>query len=86
MKQTFTVTISAPEGILFTGEAMQLDASNSEGPFSIWADHARFLTILAPEPVRIELAQGETKEFNFTNAVLFFKDDSAKIYTQPNMA
>lgn len=71
---------------MYTGEATQLDAGNSEGPFSIWADHARFLTVLSAEPIRITAGSGEVQEFAFANAVLFFKDDAARIYTQPDMA
>ena len=85
MSDTFTVNISAPDKIVFSGEAVQLDAVNSAGPFSIWADHARFLTVLANEPVRIVAPDTKETTFTFTNAVLFFKDDTAHIYTQPNM-
>lgn len=86
MSDTFTVIISAPDKIIFSGEAEQLDAVNSTGPFTIWADHARFLTVLASEPVRIVDSDRKETTFTFTNAVLFFKDDTAHIYTQPNMA
>lgn len=84
MNETFTVIISAPEGVLFEGTATELRAVNSEGPFSIWADHARFMTVVSDEPLHIIAPNGDEREFTFANAVLFFRDDTAYIYTRPN--
>jgi F0F1-type ATP synthase epsilon subunit len=78
--ETITVTIMTPFEIVWAGNAFSISASNSEGVFDVLPDHARFLTLIDEKPVVIHTENGESKTYFFSNAVLFFHDNSARIY------
>jgi F0F1-type ATP synthase epsilon subunit len=86
MTTSFTVTIIAPEAIIWSGSATALSASNTEGSFDILPDHTRFITLLQPTPITIATLAGETETFTFGSSVLVFTGDEAKIFVhqQPN--
>lgn len=80
---TFTLTVMGPQAVLWSGPVSVLEGENSEGSFSIFPDHARFMTVVMAKPLLATLPDGSVKEFTFPLAVLFFADSDAKVYTQP---
>lgn len=82
MSETIHTRILSSVALVFEATATAISATNSEGMFDILPDHARFMSLLAPTPVTIELHTGQTKVFTFENAVLFFEDNVATIYVQ----
>ncbi len=80
IEPTIAVTIMSPESVVWKGDALSLSSTNSEGNFDIIPDHARFMTLVEDVPIIVREIGGEDTSFKFDNAVLFFQDNSAKIY------
>ena len=70
-----------PEAIVFTGEVTEVSSENTEGPFTILPDHARFMTVLHEAPILVTLSDKTQKNFMFEHVVLYFQDNVAKFYT-----
>ena len=68
-----------------SSEAVSLSAENSAGAFDILPDHARFMSLVLDTPVIVELANGETKEFTFVDALLSCDDNNVVIYIQEDL-
>ncbi len=77
---TIALTIMSPFEIIWKGDAFSISASNSEGVFDVLPDHARFVTLVDEKEVVVAGQNGETKTFFFSNAVLFFHDNIARMY------
>lgn len=82
MKGTIHLTIMSPHSVVWEGAVRSLSSENSEGPFDILPEHARFISLIHAHPVQVELLDGTEKEFRFESAVLAFENDEAKIYMQ----
>lgn len=76
-----SVIIMSPDAVLWEGDVLSLASTNSEGDFDILPDHARFMSIIEKKPIVLYQKNGMEQSFTFDNAVLFFQDNSAKIYT-----
>ncbi len=85
MSDTFTVQILSPQSVVWEGQVIALESENVEGEFSILPDHARFMTIIGKVPILAVLPNEKVETFSFPQAVLFFADNVAKIYTQPEL-
>lgn len=81
MASYFTVTVLTPDEVVFQVKVTALAAENSAGPFSIMADHARFIAILEQKPVILYDEDTVIKQFTLQSAVLYFTEDEARIYT-----
>ena len=77
---TILVVIMSPEAIVFKDEALSLSSTNSEGPFDVLPDHARFMTLIEKSPMIVYLKNGSQKEIPLEHAVLFFQDNKVTIY------
>jgi F0F1-type ATP synthase epsilon subunit len=77
---TIALTIMSPFEVIWQGDADSISASNSEGAFDVLPDHARFVTLVDEKEVTVAAHTGETKTFFFSNAVLFFHDNVARMY------
>jgi F0F1-type ATP synthase epsilon subunit len=82
MSTVLRVIVQSPVAKVWEGEVVSLSAENSEGPFDILPDHARFMSLLEPDSLSIELPSSEVKSFKFTSALLYVDEDVATIYTQ----
>lgn len=78
-KSVITVSIQAPDKVVWEGECLSLSSKNAEGTFDLLPDHARFLTLIHGEKIRLEGVEKD-EVFSFEHAVIFFQDNSAKIY------
>ena len=52
---TFPLTISSPDGHIFSGEAVMLTVRGTEGELAILANHVPFVTAVVPCTCKIEL-------------------------------
>lgn len=77
---TINVIIMSPHEIVWQGGALSLSSQNSEGLFDILPDHARFMSHIEEVPITIHEADGSDRVFTYKSAVLFFEDNTAKIY------
>ncbi len=53
--KTFTLTISSPDGDIFSGEIVSLSLRGTEGDLAIMAGHIPFITSVVPCECKIEL-------------------------------
>lgn len=77
-----TLVIQTPEGVVWQGEVSAISAKNKDGPFTIWPDHANFITPLHAEPVEVTYPDGTTQTYTYEEAVLFLQDNLVKLYVQ----
>jgi F0F1-type ATP synthase epsilon subunit len=81
MSDTINIIIMSPNEIVWEGSARALSSLNKEGPFDILPNHANFMTLIKDTDVTVLLLDGKnTRTFTFEQAVLFFKENTAKIY------
>ncbi len=83
---TFTVSIQGPQAILWQGLVRSLSSENSEGPFSILPDHARFMTVIEGASLTLELPDSSEVVYTYPKAVLAYADNQARIYVQPTQS
>lgn len=58
---TFKLTVSSPDGHLFSGECEKFDARGSEGELAIMANHVPFITSVVKCNCTLHLPDGEKK-------------------------
>ena len=81
MPDTIKIIIMGPNEIVWEGSATALSSENKEGAFDILPNHANFMTLIKDTEVTVHLLDGKkTRTFTFEQAVLFFKENTAKIY------
>jgi len=59
--RTFPLTVSSPDGNIFSGEAVSIILRGAAGDLMVMAGHIPFVTSVVPCDVRIELEDGEEK-------------------------
>ena len=79
-KDTFMFTIQLPASKIWSGQVYSVHSKNEEGEFTIFPDHANFLTPIVKEKVIVVYADGEEKIYNFEYSVLFVKEGEAVLY------
>lgn len=84
--QLLQVKILTPLMLLFEGKALSVSSVNSEGRFDILPQHANFITLIARQPVEVRDAQQAVKTFNFSQAIIYSKDNQVVIYAEPLQA
>ena len=60
--KTFTLTISSPDGTVFSDEVVKISLRGMEGDLAVMAGHTHFVTAVKPCDCFVELAEGETKK------------------------
>ena len=53
--KTFNLTISSPDGDIFSGEVLSVSLRGTEGDLAIMAGHIPFITSVVPGECKIEL-------------------------------
>ena len=59
MATTFAFKLVTPTGVLFDGQAEQVNAVNPLGEFGVLADHTNYITSLVPGLLTIRTADGQ---------------------------
>ena len=75
-----TAIVMTPETVEWQGAISSLESVNSDGPFSIWPDHTRFVTIINDEPITVYFPDGSDKVFTYHEAVLVVDDNAVTIF------
>lgn len=86
MHSGITVIIQDPQTVVWRGTVSALASENSEGPFSIYEDHANFMTVLEAVPLTLIADDGSEIVHELTQAVLVYTDNVAHIYVQPSQS
>lgn len=76
MAAEFHLDIVTPERNIFSGEVVSVTAPGSAGQFQVLADHAPFLSSLAPGEARIELADKSQRIYKISGG--FFEVSANK--------
>lgn len=58
--KSFLLTVSSPDGNLFSGEVLKLDVRGVEGELAVMAGHIPFVTSVVEAPITILTQEGET--------------------------
>ena len=58
---TFKLTVSSPDGDLFSGEIVNLSLRGAMGDLAVMAGHVPFITSVVPGECKIEFEDGEEK-------------------------
>ena len=74
MATTFAFKLVTPTGVLFDGQAEQVNAVNPLGEFGVLADHTNYITSLVPGLLTIRTAEGPTLEYLVTGGLVEVKD------------
>jgi len=74
MATTFAFKLVTPTGVLFDGQAEQVNAVNPLGEFGVLADHTNYITSLAPGLLTIRTADGQNLEYLVTGGLVEVKD------------
>lgn len=59
--KTFKLTVSSPDGNIFSGNAVNISLRGSLGDLAVMAGHIPFITAVVPCKCKIELENGEEK-------------------------
>ena len=74
MATTFAFKLVTPTGVLFDGQAEQVNAVNPLGEFGVLADHVNYITSLVPGLLTIRAADGQKLEYLVTGGLVEVKD------------
>lgn len=74
MATTFAFKLVTPTGVLFDGQAEQVNAINPLGEFGVLADHVNYITSLMPGLLTFRTAEGQTVEYLVTGGLVEVKD------------
>jgi F-type H+-transporting ATPase subunit epsilon len=74
MATTFAFKLVTPTGVLFDGQAEQVNAVNPLGEFGVLADHVNYITSLVPGLLTIRTADGQELEYLVTGGLAEVKD------------
>jgi len=75
--KTFHLTISSPEGDLFSGEVQRIVLRGTEGELAVMAGHIPFATAVLPCRCRFEDAEGTLKQADIDGGILTVDHDRA---------
>ena len=67
---TFKLTISSPDGNVFSGEAVKIVLRGTEGELAVMAGHIPFITSVKAGECRIELPDGKEKSGTSKGGIL----------------
>lgn len=81
--QFLQVKILTPLAMLFEGKAFSVSSVNSDGRFDILPQHANFITLIEGQPVELRDTRRVMKVFNFSQAIIYHKDNQVIIYAEP---
>jgi F-type H+-transporting ATPase subunit epsilon len=82
MATTFAFKLVTPTGVLFDGQAEQVNAVNPLGEFGVLADHTNYITALVPGLLTARTADGQTLEYLVTGGLVEVKDGAMTALAQ----
>ena len=79
--KTFPLTISSPDGEIFSGEAGMLILRGTEGDLAVMAGHIPFVTAVVPGNCTVITAAEERKEGVIESGLLTVDADKVTVLT-----
>lgn len=78
---TFSLTISSPDGNIFNGKAVKLSVQGIEGELAVMAGHVPFITAVRECNCRIGLPDGSQKTGSTAGGLLNVSSDEVILLT-----
>lgn len=80
---SLSVTIAAPEGVLWEGEATYVSAPSLEGSIGLMPGHLPILSVLGEGTVKVVRTDGEDQLVAIAGGFLSFDHDMITIVAEP---
>ena len=80
-KLVLNVRIISPQKELFSGPAVSVSSTNSEGKFDILPEHANFITLVQNSQITIRTDEGKNLNYTFPLAIIYSSTNEVRIYT-----
>ncbi|MBP3636690.1 MAG: F0F1 ATP synthase subunit epsilon [Clostridia bacterium] len=77
--KTFLLSISSPDGNLFSGEVVMITLRGIEGDLAVMAGHIPFITSVVPCDVKITLPDGTDKVGHADGGLLTVAEDGVTL-------
>ena len=77
--KNFTLEITTPAGVRFSGDAVQLSVRAIDGELAVMADHIPLVTALNDGECRIYLPDGEMRRATVGGGLLFVSKEKTKL-------
>ena len=72
--------VRSPTQVIWEGEVATVESENQEGVFTIYPDHANFMTPLQDTDLIASAVDGTEHAFALIDAVLHLHDNVVKVY------
>ena len=76
---TFKLTVSSPDGDIFSGEIVNLSLRGAMGDLAVMAGHIPFVTSVVPGECKIEFDDGEEKIATTEGGILTVGQDKVTL-------
>ena len=76
---TYQLTVAAPDGNIFQGEAVCLNLRGTEGNLAVMAGHVPFITAVVPGAVTIELPDDTVRAGHLDGGILTVSADGVTL-------
>ena len=76
---TFKLTVSSPDGDIFSGEIVNLSLRGAMGDLAVMAGHIPFVTSVIPGECKIEFDDGEERLATTEGGILTVGQDKATL-------
>ncbi len=73
--KTFKLTVSSPDGDIFSGEIVNLSLRGAMGDLAVMAGHIPFITSVVPGECKIEFEDGEERIGSTEGGILTVGND-----------
>lgn len=77
--KTFSLTVSSPDGNIFTGEIIQLNLRGANGDLAVMAGHIPFITPVQPGVCRILFEDGTENAGETAGGLLTVSNDGVTL-------
>ena len=77
--KTFPLTISSPDGNIFSGDVVKLDVRGLEGELAIMAGHIPFVTAIKNAPCKVWMNEEECKNAHADGGILSVDENGATL-------
>ena len=79
--KTFLLTISSPDGALFSGQVERITLRGAEGDLAVMAGHVPFITSVQPGDCAVHLEDGTRKQATTEGGLLTVTHESVTLLT-----
>ena len=76
---TFHLTVSSPDGHLFSDDAVKITLRGADGDLAVMAGHIPFVTSIQPCECKIELEDGTVKTGHIESGLLNVSSESVTL-------